>query len=159
MKANKLIISAALLCFAANVSAQNNKGKILFLEFKIENGKPELTGMTAVKGKLKISKQKKQKDNGMAVEVLSKKNKILFTDVIENPTNAVFEYPGDNGEINRAEVKSDSQTFVVRVPYCEAIEKVILYNNKNGISLQKNNSSTNAEKFEFKINHGLIKKE
>ena len=159
MKVNKIIILAALLCFTLNVSAQKKNDKILFLEFKFENGKPELTGMTSVKGKLKIRKQKKQNDNGTAVEVLSKKNKILFTDVIENPANAVYEYPGDNGEIKRAEAKSDVQTFFVRVPYCSSIEKVILYDNINSTSLQKNSAAPGGKKFEFKINHGLIKKE
>ena len=150
------LLTAFLILFAINVTAQKKSNKILFLNFRFVKGMPELFSMTAVNGKLKTRKGKSVSKQGYSFKVLSKQEKVLYKNSFENPAGRSYEYPGENGEIKRAEIKQDTVNLTLRIPYCASIDKVILYKNANEGTLSKSSSN---EKFEFQINHGLIKKE
>ena len=87
---------------------------------------------------------------------MSKQKKVLYKNNFENPAETSYEYPGENGEIKRAEIKQDTVSVTLRMPYCSSMDKIILYNYSDEKSLSKSSSN---KKYEFQINHGLIKKE
>lgn len=150
-----LIIAVSIL-FVSNVSAQKKNSKILFLEFRFIKGTPQLVGMTTVKGKLKTRKGDTLLKPGYTFEVLSKTSKVVYKNSIDNPVETVYEYPGENGEIKRAQIKQDTVNVTIRTPYCSSIDKIILYKVDGAKALAKTSAK---EKYEFKIDHALIKKE
>ena len=152
-------IALFFILFALNVFAQKKNDRIFFLEFRFVKGTPQLVGMTAVKGKLKTRKGEAVLKPGYSFEVLSKENKILYKNSIENPAETVYEYPGENGEIKRTEIKKDTVNVTIRVPYCTNIDKVILYKVVDASALSKSSNTSPNEKYEFTIDHTLIKKE
>ena len=151
---NKYLLTGVLLFFAVNCFAQNKTGKILFLDFQFINGVPQLTGMIAVKGKLKTRKEDAANRPGISLQVLSASNKLLYKNIIDNPDDVFYEYPGQNNEIKRTELKRDTANITIRVPYSTDIYKIILQRISAGESLSKSSASA---KYEFPINHSLIK--
>lgn len=151
-----ILLTAFLILISISVFAQKKNDKILFVNFRFVKGTPELVSMTAVKGKLKTRKDNSKSEHGYSFEVVSKQKKVLYKNNFENPVEASFEYPGENGEIKRAEIKQDTVNVTLRMPYCSSIDKIILYNYTNEKSLSKTSS---GKKYEFQINHGSIKKE
>ncbi len=150
---------AFLFLFAINVFAQKENNKILFMEFRFIKGIPQLISMTAVNSKLKTRKENLASNQGYSFEVLSGQEKILYKNNFENPAEIIYEYPGENGAIKKTEIKRDSANVTLRVPYSGDIDKVILYRNTGEKSLSKTSENSSSQKYEFRIDHSLIKEE
>jgi hypothetical protein len=154
-----LLLTVILILFAMDAFAQDKNGGILFLEFRFIKGTPKLISMTAVKGKLKTRKDILTSNQEYSFEVLSNQKKVLYKNSFENPAEISYEYPGENGEIKRAEMKRDTVNFSLRIPYSADIDKIILYRESGEKTLLKTTGISSGEKFEFRVDHALIKKE
>jgi hypothetical protein len=158
MKARLFFIALTFLMFSNTYSQKKSNG-ILFLEFKFDNGIPQLISTTLTKGKLKTRKSLRTNNQEFSLEVISKKSNVLYKTSVADPSTATYEYPGENGEIKRAEIKQDVQTVTVRIPYCSSVDKVILYKKNSNRSLQKTAKKNTGDKFEFNIDPaGIFRK-
>ena len=145
-------LSASLLLFSINISAQEDCNKILFLHLQFIKGTPKLISMNLVDGKLKIPKNNLPEKSGYSFLVLSNQNKILYKDNFDDPNESVYEYPGDNGEIKRTVIRKDTLYISIRVPYSENISKITMF--KTGA---EPTSSSFETIYELNVNHSLIK--
>lgn len=143
-----------LLLLAGNIFPQEASSKILFLDFNFVKGEPSLVGMTVVDGKLKVRKNLPTANNGIQFSVLSSGENVLYQNIIDDPSDCVYEYPAGEGKIGRTSIQKDTVSFSLRVPYLPSIEKIRLNVLNSSSSLNK--SRTHSNGFEFTIDHNKI---
>ena len=144
-----------ILFFCGKMFSQSTD-KILFLDFKFVKGNPELVGMEAVEGKLKIRKNIPMLNNGIEFTTLSSSDNILYQNTTEDPTECVYEYPAGDGKIGRTAIKQDTVYLTLRVPYSSTIEKIRLNVLNKTKQLNKSSESSNQNIYEFSIDHNKI---
>jgi hypothetical protein len=126
------------------------------MDFKYVDGKPELISIYAVEGKLKRNRTLPRIYEGIIFSTLSAGDSILYQNAAENPSESIYEYPGENGSIGRTVVKHDSISFTLRVPYSTAAEKIRLELPIKNKSALKTAAASNTNSFEFFIDHSKI---
>lgn len=144
-----------LLLLVGNIFPQEASSKILFLDFNFVKGEPSLVGMTVVDGKLKVRENLPTANNGIQFSVLSSGENVLYQDIIDDPSECVYEYPAEEGKIGRASVKKDTINFSFRVPYSTSIDKIRLNVLRSSPTLNKSQVRPNG--IEFTIDHNKIK--
>ena len=152
-KINLFLILTALL-FTQSCAQEGQR--ILFLTFQFIKGEPHLIDMVSVEGELKSPKSKRQMPNEISFDVVSGNNESLYSGYVEDPSKQMLEYPGDNGRIKNTKINKDTTETVIRIPYSEEIQKIILKRQVPAEALQKN---TGGGTFSFNIDHSLIKKD
>ncbi len=157
--AMKTIVATLSIILFINTNAQFKNDRILFVEFEYVNGKPKIINMKTTGGKLKTGKQTNKIEQDLYFEALTKEKELLYTSTINDPTKTVYEYAGENGEIKSTTVQSDNKIFFIRLPYNEAVNKLVIYKTNAEDKLNKTAQSSSRNKFEFLINHAEIKKD
>jgi hypothetical protein len=148
------LATLVLFVLASNIFSQESGSKILFLDFKFVNEKPSLVGMAVVEGKLKARNTLLTSNYGIQYSVISTEDKVLYNNLIDDPSECVYEYPAGEGKIGRASIKKDTINFSLRVPYSSSIEKIRM--NVLRSSSKLNKSQTQSNGFEFTIDHNRI---
>ena len=155
MSKAKIYLVLLLTTFLFTQSCAQEGQKILFLTFQFIKGEPHLVGMVSVNGELKSPKVKKQMPSEISFDVVSANDESLYSGFVEDPSKQTLEYPGDNGEIKNVKINKDTTETIIRVPYSEEIQKIILKRQLPAKTLQKNGSAA----YSFNIDHSLIKKD
>lgn len=150
----KHIVVLKLLLLVGNIFPQEASSKILFLDFNFVKGEPSLVEMTVVDGKLKVRKNLPTANNGIQFSVLSSGENVLYQNIIDDPSECVYEYPAEEGKIGRASVKKDTINFSLRVPYSTSIDKIRINVLRSSPTLNKSQVRPNG--FEFIIDHNKI---
>ncbi len=155
----KAIVAVLFIFIFLNTNAQLKNDRILFVEFEYVNGIPEIINMKTTSGKLKTGKQTNKFKQDFYFEALTKENELFYMSTINDPAKTVYEYPGENGEIKSTTVQSNNKIFYIRLPYNEAVNKLIVYKTNLENKLNKESQNPSRNKFEFLINHAAITKD